>query len=262
MAQHQRKHYRKKRHFRFTRLYGVLSVLLIVAAIIGGCIVFFRVDQVTVEGNSRYTQAEIVAATGIEEGDNMFLLNKYQAIDAMLAELPYVESVSIRRALPSTIRVTVTECTVAAAVEDADTGTWWLVSSGGKLLERTDDQGDYLTVTGLTLAAPSEGTELAVESELRLQLEALLELLASMESREMLEHAQTIELGASSVTMLYDGRLTVKMKLSADFDYEMRVLNTVMEDYVDAKWSETDTGTLDRTADDDLTHLVKDAAEN
>ena len=141
MGQYQRKHQRKTRRVRFTWLYGVISALLILAAVVGGCIVFFRVDTINVQGNSRYTQEEIVAASGIERGDNMFLINKFQVIDQMISQLTYLDDVTIRRGLPSTLNVTVTECTVAGAVRNGENGEWWLVSSGGKLLERISHKG-------------------------------------------------------------------------------------------------------------------------
>lgn len=261
MAQHQRKHYRRRRRFRFTRAYGVLCVLLILAAIVAGSIVFFRVDTVSVEGNERYSQEEIVAISGIQDGDNMFLLNKYEIYDTLLTELTYLDDVSIHRALPATIRITVTECTVAAAARDEATGEWWLVSSAGKLLERVGDPGSYLQVTGLSFAAPSEGTKIAVGEEQRLQMEALLQILPSMENRGLIADCQSIDLSSASVvTMQYAGRLEVKMKLSSDFDYQMRVLSTVMEEYVNAKWDAAETGILDMTMEDGLPHLIKDAA--
>ena len=62
---------------------------------------------------------------------------------------------------------------------------------------------------------------------------ALLQLLPSMTNRELLDDAQSIDLtSASTVTMQYAGRLEVKMKLSSDFDYQMRVLSKVMKEYV------------------------------
>lgn len=263
MGQYQRKHQRKPRRVKFTWLYGVISALLILGAVVGGCIVFFRVDTVNVQGNQRYTQEEIVDASGVELGDNMFLLNKFQIIDGMMAQLPYLEDVTIRRGLPSTLNITVTECTPAAAVQDGEGSTWWLVSSAGKLLERLEEPGDYLQVTGLALSAPSEGTALAVAEEQHTQRQALVDLLGALEGREMLANVQSIDLSsASTVTMEYAGRLTVKMKLSADFDYDVRVLATVMADYVESTWSAEDTGTLDLTLDDGLPHLIRDAAEN
>ena len=118
MAQHQRKHQRRHRRFRFTKLYGVLSALVILAAVIGGCIVFFKVDTIHVEGNERYTADQIVEAAGVRQGDNMYLLNKFKMIDQIKEKLTYVDDVTIRRKLPNTLNITVDEYTVAAAVQD------------------------------------------------------------------------------------------------------------------------------------------------
>ena len=76
-----------------------------------------------------------------------------------------------------------------------------------------------------------------------LQQQALIELLTALEKRDLLANAQSIDLtGGSMAVMQYDNRLTVKMNLSSDFDYNVRALSTVMEDYVQAKWKDGDTG--------------------
>ena len=62
------------------------------------------------------TVEEVVAASGIEIEDNLFLLNKYSAAQAIFEKLPYVEEVTINRALPDTIVITERECAAAAGV--------------------------------------------------------------------------------------------------------------------------------------------------
>lgn len=258
MAQHQRKHYRKRPHVRFTRLYGVLSVLVIVIAVVAGSIVFFRVSDVEVEGVSRYTPEEIEAASGIQEGDNLFLLNKFEIQDEIGAKLIYVDQVHIRRRLPSTIQVEVVECVPAAALEDKTTGTWWLVSTKGKLLEENTDPEGRMQIVGLSLVEPKLGEPMQVEDGQRIQKKAMEELLMAMSRREMLEQGRKIDLSSASMIKLwYADRLEVRLKLTADFDYQMRMLSTVMEDYVCNKWDEGDTGTLDVTMEDGLPHLIR-----
>ncbi len=211
------------------------------------------------EGSTRYSEEEIIAASEIEEGQNMFLFNKFTVIDRLLAQFAYVDSVSIRRVWPSTIRIAVTECDVAAALYNEDAGEWWYINSSGKLMERGVSVADYPTVSGLSLAAPSVGTTLAVTEDDRLKKEALLGVLSAMETQGLLEQLQSIDLSsASMLVMEYAGRLTVKLNLNADYDYEIRVLATVMEEYVNEKWDADDTGTLDRTQDDGQTHLIRD----
>lgn len=263
MAQHQRKHHRRHRGGRFGWIYGLISAVVILAAAIGGCIVFFRADQINVEGVSHYTAEEIIDIAGVKQGDNLYLMNKFKMIEKLEQQLVYVENVSIRRKLPSTLNIIVEEYTVAAALQDGADSQWWLISGDGRLLERVDDPGSYAQVSGITLSAPSEGTDLAVGEDQRLQQQALTGLLTALEDRELLSRVQTIDLsGGGVVTMGYDNRLTVKMNQSADFDYAVRALSTVMSDYVDAKWSADDTGTLDMTSEDGKPHLIKNAAEN
>lgn len=258
MAQHQRKHYRKRRRVRFTRLYAVLSVLVIAIAVVAGSIVFFRVSDVEVEGVSRYTEEEIITASGIQEGDNMFLLNKFAIQDQIGAQLIYVDEVHIRRKLPSTIEVDVIECVPAAALEDKNTGEWWLVSTEGKLLEENTDPNGMMQIVGLALVEPKLGEMMQVDENQRIQKQSMEDLLMAMNERGLLEQGRKIDLSSGSVLKLwYADRLEVRLKLASDFDYQMRVLDTVMQDYVLAKWDETDTGTLDITMEDGLPHLIR-----
>lgn len=75
----QRKHKSKQRRGRgrFAKVYQLLSAILIAAAIIAGCIVFFKVQNISVAGNHRYTEEEIIAATGIQIEDNLYTMNKF-----------------------------------------------------------------------------------------------------------------------------------------------------------------------------------------
>ena len=41
---------------------------------------FFRVEDIRVEGNTHYTDDEIIRAIDIEEGDNLFFFDRFAAI--------------------------------------------------------------------------------------------------------------------------------------------------------------------------------------
>ena len=104
---------RRRRRGRFSFLTKLLCILLIAGAVVAALTVFFKVQSITVSGNARYTSEEVVAASGIEIEDNLFLLNKYSAAQAIFEKLPYVEEATINRALPDTIVITVRECAAA-----------------------------------------------------------------------------------------------------------------------------------------------------
>ena len=96
MAARRSRKTRRRDRGRFGGLYKLLSVVLILAASLAGCVVFFRVDTVLVEGNGRYTDEEIIAASQVQRGDNLFTLNKSAMLSRILTRLPYVDDLSIQ----------------------------------------------------------------------------------------------------------------------------------------------------------------------
>ena len=75
MAARRNRRGRRRNRGRFSALYKLLSVLIIFAAILMGCVVFFRVSTVEITGDSPYTEEEIRRVSGVEQGDNLFTLN-------------------------------------------------------------------------------------------------------------------------------------------------------------------------------------------
>lgn len=111
---------RKRRRNRGRRLgpvFKLLCLLALVVALTAGATVFFRVEQVVVTGNSRYTQEEIIEVSGIQKGDNLYGWNKFSIAQQLRQTLPYIGEVSIRRALPSTVIITVVEWEAIARIE-------------------------------------------------------------------------------------------------------------------------------------------------
>ena len=223
-------------------LLRLLCLLALGAALYFGATVFFQVETVAVSGNSRYTQEQIVQAAGIQTGDNLFRMNKNRMIQDVLQKLPYIETLTIRRSYPNAVVIQVQEWAAAARVERPDArpdyvdGTAelaqddWLISVGGKLLERGGGDGTAIPVSGLTPIAPRAGTALAVPREEQGKLSGLLALLQALEQREENARVSQIDVSSASYMLLrYDGRFTVKMSYSKDMDYQLRVLAQVAD---------------------------------
>ena len=221
---------RKRRQGRFSFLYKILVFTAICGAIAVALALFFKVETVTVTGNSRYTPQQIAEAGGIQVGDNMFFLNKYKASEQITAALPYVETVRISRQLPDTLVVTVTECTAPAAVQQE--GKLWLLSGDGKIVDckATSASAKYAMVKGLSLLEPQVGTAIQVPEEEQPAAQLLLTLLGLLRDKSMLSDVQTIDLSDNaSVVMRYLDRFDVTFRWDADFDYKLDYLLAVVE---------------------------------
>ena len=53
----------------------LIIMLAVVAAIVFGVAIFFKVTTIEVQGNTLYSAEDVIAASGIEPGDNLLLVN-------------------------------------------------------------------------------------------------------------------------------------------------------------------------------------------
>lgn len=282
-ARNNRKHRRNRG--RFGLLFKLLCAAALIVAITVGATVFFQVETVAVTGNSRYTQEEVVQASGIQLGDNLYRLNKNQIYQQIRRSLPYVEKLTIRRSLPSTIVIQVWEWDAVAQIEvsqsaspapaaaapDTSGGdiaipegdssedgsapgeeqpqaaTWpWLISVGGRLLEPAPEDSTAIRVRGLTALSPQAGTPLAVPLEEQSKLDNLLELLSALEELEVMDRVEWIDVSPSTWLWLrYEGRFDVKLPISGEMSRHLRVLMKAVETLEDYE-----TGTMDLTQQD------------
>ena len=233
---------RRKRKGSFSFLYKLLMFFVICGAIVAAMAVFFKVDSIEVTGNSRYTPEEIADSGNIHVGNNMFLINKFKAAEAITQKLPYISSVRISRKLPDTLCIRVEENGALCAIEAS--GGDWLLSSTGKLVERAAAGEEATHITGLTPIDPEQGKALQVAPEQTAAKESLLLLLSALESRGALRRCDSIDLsGSDEIVIHFDGRFDVLMPWDADFGYKLDCLLAV----VDTKLEANEKGTIDLT---------------
>ena len=124
----------RKRISRRAALIGPAKFLLGCAVLIFVLSIFLQVRHIEVRGAEHYTQQEIIQAAAVEEGDNLFFINRFSAVSGILAKLPYVESVTVTTQLPGTVVIDITESRALAWVELE--GQRWIVDRSCKVLTR------------------------------------------------------------------------------------------------------------------------------
>ncbi len=243
----------KKRRRKRSALFAPLSFLIICAALVFAMSVFFRVSGIEVEGNSLYSREEIIEASGIEEGDNLFFINRFSAISRIFAKLPYVEKAVINRTLPNKLVIVVSESRPIACAS-AEDGTW-AIDRSCKLLSKADgaDLRGLIRIEGLTPIAPEAGQIIAPGEAESPKVSYLSEILTQIESLGLRDRITYIDMsGISNPTFDYIGRFTVKLGTNENVEYKFQCLLSA----VDAL-SEGDRGTLDLSIDK-RAHLTYD----
>ena len=246
---------RANRRQRFFHAVGrILFIGILVAAAILALTIFFKVNTISVEGAMRYSAEEIVTNMDVREGDNLYLWNKVKVSNALMERLPYLESVQIRRHLPDTLVVTVTECEAAVAVSSG-TGYVYL-SRYGKVLEQNASDGGLPVVTGVTLPDIQPGQAVAQGEDA--YCDALLEVLQTLDAGGMLDGLRFINLqDLTDVRIGYEGRFDIQVGSMDELSYRLRFAKTV----IDERLSPSDVGRLYWDTQDRL-HFVPDTEEN
>lgn len=241
-----RKRYTRRRSKgRFAFLYKLLAFVVTCTAIALALTLFFRIRTINVSGNSRYDREVIIQAAQVKEGDNLFLLNKYDAAARIRKTLPYVETVQFRRTLPDTLSIVVTECTSPAAV--IQDGQAYLLCDKGIIVDQVSPAAvkKLMQVQGLTLIDPAVGGEAVAAEGQALTLEQLLELLQALDERALAGDVQSIDLSdPSQITLRYLDRFDVCFPRDTDYGYKLDYLLAVVE-----KLEINETGTINMMQD-------------
>ena len=211
------------------RCVALLATLLIAVSVVGACTVFFQVETVTVTGNERYSEQQILDVASVEMGANMILTPSEQIAQRIYDGLPYIHEVQVHKRFPTTIRLEITECQPAAVITGAASA--WLVDANGKLLEAADDtmKQEYPNVTGLELLEPQQGKQAATTDENQSKLKGLVALTQALSDCGLMEGVTSIDVSSGTeIQVVYQGRLTIKLLNNANFEKKMQPLRTVI----------------------------------
>lgn len=232
---------KRRRRRRGGPAYVLLSLLLMTGAVLLAVSVFFKVTRIEVEGSYIYPSSSIAEASGIKEGDNLFFLKKSGAVRSIFEAFPYVEQVKLRRKLPGTIVIEITERTCVGVIPYEN--SYWLIDGGGILLEKTSARTvtDKPVIRGVTLLSPVAGETVALPQQETAKAVTMLELLRALADRQMTELVSEIDMTRLfDLRMTYGERLDVMLGDGTDVSVKLDFLRASVE-----KLAESARGTLD-----------------
>ena len=202
----QEEYLRARRRRGFSR--PIIFVIVIISAIFVLSL-FFRVEDIQVEGNTHYTDEEIIRAIDIEQGDNLFFFDRFAAISRVFSKLPYIEEVSLKRALPDRITISVTESTALAYLILGDEE--WTMDHNCKILGKAaEGETDALVpVVNFDPGTLFIGERLTAADGNEDVVDYLNEILLQIEGRNMVDMIDRVDFeNPNSPEIVYNGRFT------------------------------------------------------
>lgn len=217
-------------------LYITMAGAFLVIALVTATGLFFKVSTITVVGGRKYTDKEIIDASGLETDSSIFFVNMSRTEVRIKNALPYVDSVKVTRSLPGTVVITVTESAPAAYFNSG--GGVWLMDASGRILEETDGVGasGVMEIRGITPEAPEVNRFLSLGSSESVRLRCLLNILRMLSERERLELTQWVDVSnLASVTFFCNGyRINVHQADDlTDLEAKFALLDDFFDQYPD-----------------------------
>ena len=174
---------KKKRQAVFRLVKWTSLVLIIIGAIIFTIMSpIFNVKNIKVEGNSYLSEEQIISLSRIEIENNMFKYNKKEIIKN-IKENAYIENAQVKRSIPDTIEIKITERKTSFMIQFANAYAY--INNQGYILEISNKALEYPILTGFSTPVEElqEGKRLNKE-DLK-KLSDVLEIMESATSNEI-----------------------------------------------------------------------------
>lgn len=227
---------RRRRKLMIIRTTLVLSVVLLVALIATAVVMkivadqksargepvnFLAVKEIVVEGDTRYSDEEIIKASKLYVGQSLLSVNKVTAHDNLTAAFPYLETVEVGNASFYTLRIRVTEVPVMAVAKCED--DWMILGENNRALERVTEEDipeGLVRIQGGTIVNNVVGKDLLDDRSLR-----ICRTLISASKRYGLDNMTTVDVSAKTrIFLMLDERMQVVLGNETNLDTQVEVL--------------------------------------
>lgn len=209
----------RRRKIRLWALYFLMTICILCIGIALSLTVLFKIDTVEVVGDTRYDTDQIIALSGIEKGQNLFLCKTQEGSNAIEHALPYIETADITRSLPSKIQIHITETVPVGLVEYQ--GQYIVISSSGKVLETTTQVTEGLPIIkGLEIQSAEVGSVMEYQDD---TVKGILEDITQAITATGMQDIKEIDLTSPTNPKLnYQDRILIKLGQPIDLVIKLR----------------------------------------
>jgi cell division protein FtsQ len=216
--------------------------------------VFFKIKTVAIDGSSIYTADEIAAASGIEAGESLILLDRAGVKKVILDSFIYIDDVKVTAKFPDAATVSITPSVAAASVETVR--GWLLITKSGKTLEvATEPKSGTVIIKGAGADGITPGTAFDLSDDIR---EHLVLSLAERGFGILSDKLTWVDIeDEANIVFLYDDRLEINIGSYNDVDYKIEFIQNVIKNEIGPNTS----GRLTYLPDNSLQFLDQNSIE-
>jgi hypothetical protein len=233
---------RRKKNYSLVILTGFTVVAVIFAVL--SFTVLFPIKTVKITGSSVYSAADIYAAAGIADGQQLLTANSDGIRDIILDSFIYIDDAAVKKRFPDTVEIEIIPskpiANIVTANEDG-TNSYLYISAGGKVLEISDVPKRNVPVLtgvkfspavfpGITIDINADSDDLTEEQLADISaVTFILEVSDEIKSAS-LEKIDYIDISdPGNIKIMYDNRINMLMGGLADFSYKLSFLKEIID---------------------------------
>ena len=204
----------------------IVAVLLVIIILLLSPI--FNIKEINVEGLARLNKDDVIAKTGFKIDNNIFLINKLGAKRDLLKET-YVKDVKIKRKLPKTINIEITEEKPTFMIQISD--SYIYINNQGYMLEISTDTIEVPIILGITtdLSNVTPGSRLEVNDLKKLnKLIQIMDLAKSFEIEKLITRIDITDESKYTLYLDSEGKV-VYLGEADDLNTRMLPLKAILE---------------------------------
>lgn len=212
-----------------TRNIFLIALVIIVLLVVCLFTPVFSIKTIYVTGNEMLTDEQVIKASGIDVGENLFLANTKKA-EKNIGSLGYIEDVSVNRKFWSDIHIKVRECTETAYI--AFSGNYVGIDENAKVLSITKSaklKPKKTVISGFALKKAEKGEK--AEAKDSKKDEILKEILSSLKDEKLISKTKKIDLSdKDKLKLVLSSDTSVILGSDDQINYKVKCLRAVLKE--------------------------------
>lgn len=231
---------RKRRRKRAIKI--IVFLLFLITLIILSLTVFFKVKKVTLDGTSVYSETDIIAAAGIDEGENLFRLNREQIKRNIESKYPDIGNIQVSIKLPNEVIIKDTGYSELFALKDE---SGYIIIDKSKNIRRMAKSrpSKMILIENIIFEQPKLYSVISFKNDK--QFESVLALASAFRENGISKINSISVESLDTIQAVYDGRVTLVIGSLSGLTEKLQKAKYILEldENKNAK------GTLDLTVD-------------
>lgn len=222
---------KRRRHGNYIVYYVMTGIFVAAVFVILSLTVLFNTERIIVEGESIYSDEEIIEASGLKGDENLVRLNISGVPKKITDALVSLDSAEVTKQYPNAIKITVKAA--EPMVNFYYAGKNYVISHVGRVMQIDRVAADCMEVVGYQ---PSESVSVGdyITAANPEQDDMISQISEALERHGITEITELDISDTLSIMMTYEDRIKIKLGTIYELDQKLSMVKELIDEYIDS----------------------------